>query len=115
MAISHARSGESINVQPFGPRLSQERTAALFKSEELEVIRLVLPAGKSMPPHRVAGALTLQCLEGQLSVTTEGASQLLDAGHMLFLPGHALHGVTAVRDASALLTIVLHGKPPTPA
>ena len=39
---------------------------ALFKTEELEVIRLVLAAGKSLPPHKVPGEITIQCLEGRI-------------------------------------------------
>lgn len=107
MAISHASSGEPIDVRPLGARLQGERTTALFKSEALEVIRLVLMAGKSFPPHRVQGEITIQCLEGQIEVTGEGTSQLLGAGQMLYLPGNALHGVFARVDASALVTIVL--------
>ena len=110
MAISHARPGEPIDVQPFGSRLPGEKTAALFKTEELEVIRLVLLAGKSLPPHRVQGEITIHCIEGQLSVTAEGESQSLNAGEMLFLAANVLHGVEAKQDASALVTIVLRGK-----
>jgi quercetin dioxygenase-like cupin family protein len=74
----------------------------------LEVIRLVLPTGKSMPPHKVSGELTIQCLEGRLDVTVAGVSSVLQAGELMFLLGDAAHSVTALEDASALLTIVLN-------
>lgn len=108
MAISHPSSGEPVTVRPYGASLSGERTTALFKSDELEVIRLVLPAGKAFPAHTVAGEITLQCLEGQLEVTINGAAQRLNAHELMFLAGGVVHGVQAVSDASALLTIVLH-------
>ena len=38
MAINHALSGEAINVLPFDGQLPAEKTLALFKSEDLEVI-----------------------------------------------------------------------------
>jgi quercetin dioxygenase-like cupin family protein len=107
MAIPHALSGEPILVQPLGARLTSEKTIALFKSEQLEVIRLVLLAGKSMPAHKVPGEITLQCIEGALDVTVNGVSQVLRAGQLLFLSGSVPHGVVALEDASALLTIVL--------
>ena len=47
MAIPHAASGQLINVQPLAGKLSEARTVALFKSEELEVMRLIVPAGKA--------------------------------------------------------------------
>lgn len=107
MAIPHALPGQVIDVQPLGVRLAQEKTVALFKSTDLEVMRLVLPAGKSLPPHSVPGEITVQCIEGALEVTADGQSHVLHAGQLLYLRGGAVHGVTAVMDASALVTISL--------
>jgi len=84
-----------------------EKTVALFKSAELEVMRLVLAAGKAAPPHKVAGEITIQCIEGRLDVTIAGASHVLEAGQLLFLAGGVVHGVTALQDSSALVTIAL--------
>lgn len=107
MAIPHAAPGQAIDVRPLGARLSDAKTVALFKSEGLEVMRLVLQAGRSLPPHKVPGEITVQCLEGRLDVTAEGRSHLLGAGQMLYLQGGVLHGVTALEDASALVTVAL--------
>ena len=107
MAISHALPLEPIDVRPLGARLSGEKSVALFKSEDLEVMRTVLLAGKSVPAHKVAGEVTIHCLEGKLDVTTEGASHVLTAGQLLYLPRDLPHGVVALEDASALVTIVL--------
>lgn len=107
MAIPHASSGQLIDVRPLGKRLSGEVSIALFKSEQLEVIRLVLPAGKSFPPHQVPGEITIHCIEGRIDVTVEGHSNVLEAGQMLFLAGGVPHAVDGLEDASALVTIVL--------
>jgi quercetin dioxygenase-like cupin family protein len=107
MAIPHALPGQAIDVAPLGARLSGEQTIALFKSADLEVIRLVLPGGKALPPHRVAGEITIQCVEGAIDITAGGQSHVLRAGQLLYLPGNVMHGVTALEDASALVTIVL--------
>lgn len=107
MAIPHTQPGQVTEVQPLGARLATARSVALFKSRDLEVIRLVLPAGKAMPPHRVAGDITVQCIEGCLDVTADGLSHLLRAGQLLYLPGGTTHGVAAREDTSALLTVAL--------
>jgi quercetin dioxygenase-like cupin family protein len=108
MSIPHAQSGQAIQVAPFGPELGQQRTVALFKSAQLEVMRLVLLAGKAMPAHKLSGEITIQCIEGKLDVNVEGTSTLLQAGELMFLVGEVPHSVTALVDASALVTIVLH-------
>ena len=107
MAIPHANPGQPIDIRPLGPALPSARTLALFKSGELEVIRLILPAGKSLPPHEVPGEITIQCLEGRFEVTAGGHSHALQAGQLLYLPGGVLHSLVGIEDASGLVTIVL--------
>jgi quercetin dioxygenase-like cupin family protein len=107
MALTHIEAAETVSLAPLAERLSQTASHALFKSEQLELMRLVLLAGQSMPAHEVAGALTLQCIEGEVELTlTDGARQLR-AGELLYLPGGVRHGLLARRDASLLLTLVL--------
>jgi quercetin dioxygenase-like cupin family protein len=67
MAIHHASSGELIDIRPLNDKLKTTPTTALFKSRHLEVSRTVLRAGKDVPPHDVAGEMTVQCLEGRVS------------------------------------------------
>ncbi len=107
MALVHTPPGQAVDVQPLGAQLPGARTVALFKSEDLEVIRLVLRAGKSLPPHAVPGEITVQCVEGAIDITVEGHSHALRAGQLLYLRGNVLHGVTALEDASALVTVAL--------
>jgi quercetin dioxygenase-like cupin family protein len=107
MSLPHAISGQPIAVAPFGPKLAEQRTVALFKSDQLEVIRLVLAPGKSMPMHKVSGEITIHCIEGTLDVGVNGDSTVLQAGQLMFLLGEVPHSVTACEHASALVTIVL--------
>lgn len=107
MAIPHARPGEAIDVRPLGARLADERTVALFKSQHLEVMRLVLLRGKSLPPHKVPGEITVQCIEGAIDVHAEERSHVLRAGQMLFLAPGVVHSVEALEDSSVLVTVAL--------
>jgi quercetin dioxygenase-like cupin family protein len=111
MALAHALPGQPVDIRPLGAALATTRTSALFKSADLEVMRLVLLAGHSLPPHQVPGEVTIQCIEGALDVVADGASHRLLAGQLLYLGGDVLHSVTALADASALVTVALK-KPP---
>ena len=110
MAIQHATPGQPIDIRAFGTTLSDTVSYALFKSGELEVIRLVLPAGKSMPVHQVPGEITIQCVEGKMEVTINGRAHLLPAGHLMYLPGGVSHSVLGLENSSGLLTIVLQNQ-----
>lgn len=107
MAIRHSGPGEPTNIQPLGVLLPDTPSHALFKSGQIEVMRLVLLAGKGLPPHKVPGDITIQCIEGLIDVTADGTSHVLKPGQLLYLPGDVMHGVLAIQDASALVTIVL--------
>jgi quercetin dioxygenase-like cupin family protein len=107
MALPHASPGEPFDVRPLGARLANERTSALFKSRDLEVLRLVLAAGKSLPSHKVPGEITIHCLEGSLDIELDDATRRLEAGELLFLEGNVAHAVKALTDATALVTIAL--------
>ena len=53
MAIPHAISGQPVDVHPLGTELSSAQSIALFKSQDIEVMRVVLLAGKSMKEHKL--------------------------------------------------------------
>lgn len=109
MAISHANSGEAVDIRALGAKLTTSQTIALFKSKNLEVMRLVLPKGKGMPMHHVQGDVTMQCIEGSIAVVVDGQSKPLEAGQLMYLSGGVPHSLTAVADASVLVTIAFCG------
>ncbi|SIO58545.1 Cupin domain protein [Singulisphaera sp. GP187] len=105
MAIPHANPGEVIDVRPLGPALAGTKTTTLIKNENLEAIRLIIPRGKEIPPHKTRGAITVHCLEGRIAFTTAGITHELAAGQLLYVPGEQLHSVLGIEDASLLVTI----------
>jgi quercetin dioxygenase-like cupin family protein len=107
MALPHARPGEVTDLRPLGPALTRSRTSTLVKTPTLEVVRVVLPAGKEIPSHQVPGEITVQCLEGKVEFTAGGAARRLEAGQFLYLEGNAPHALRGVEDASVLVTILL--------
>ena len=107
MSISHAKPGELVDVRPLGASLATTTTKTLLKAEDVEVIRLVLPAGKEIPEHQAKGETIVQCLEGQVEFTTLAATQTVRAGQLLYLPRNEPHSVRSLESASLLLTILL--------
>jgi quercetin dioxygenase-like cupin family protein len=107
MAIRHAQPGERVSVLPPDNTLAERKTSAIFKSRDLEVMRLVLSAGATVPPHSVGGDITLQCLKGAALITASRGETRLDAGELMFLLGGDVHAVRALSDCSLLVTIAL--------
>lgn len=107
MAIHHAAPAEVFDVRPLASALKESKTTVLVKTDTLELIRIVLPAGKQLPPHRVEGEITVQCLEGRMVFDAEGTEHELAQGQMLYLAGGATHALRGVEDSSALVTILL--------
>jgi quercetin dioxygenase-like cupin family protein len=79
----------------------------LVKTETLEIIRLVIPAGKEISRHQAPGEITVQCLEGRVTFTAGSERKELEAGQLLYLAGEVPHSLHGIEDASLLLTIIL--------
>jgi quercetin dioxygenase-like cupin family protein len=106
MSIPHAQSGEVISLI-LGSALSDSKTRTLAKTEDLELIRLILPAGKEIPSHKAPGEITVQCLEGRVAFTAGGKTQELTPGKLLYLAAGEPHAVKAIEDSSLLVTLLL--------
>lgn len=107
MSLPHASSGELIDIRPLGAQLSSSPSRAILKSPGLELMRMVLPAGKKVTEHQVPGEITIQCLEGQLELTAHGNRLEMRAGDMVYLQGGVPHALHAQEDTSLLVTILL--------
>ena len=106
MSIQHAKPGDVIEL-PLGAALGSSKTTTLVKTADLELIRLVLTAGKDIPTHKVGGEITVQCLEGRVAFTAEGKTQDLAAGQLLYLAAGEPHALRGIEDSSLLVTILL--------
>jgi quercetin dioxygenase-like cupin family protein len=107
MAQTHARPGQVVSVRPLGNRLGCFRTTAILKADQLEVVHIVLGAGKQLREHSTPGAITVQCIEGRIAFPTPEASHVLEAGDFIHLRRDELHALEAIVDSSALLTLCI--------
>jgi quercetin dioxygenase-like cupin family protein len=107
MAIPHVQPGEVIDVHPLANTLASSQTRTLIKTPHVEVIRMVLSAGKVLAEHKAPGEITVQCLEGRMTFRTMGQTKQLQPGDLLYLSAEEAHSVEAIEDSSFLLTMVL--------
>jgi quercetin dioxygenase-like cupin family protein len=107
MAIPHAKPGDVIDVRPLGSALLTTKTTTLFRTDKLEVVRLVMEAGKEIAEHQAPSELIVQCLEGKVEFFTLGKFETLTAGSLLYLPANEPHSLKCREDASMLLTMLL--------
>jgi quercetin dioxygenase-like cupin family protein len=107
MSISHAASGELIEILPLDENLSEATSNILVRADHLEVFRYVLTAGQLTPEHTAAGASTIQCLEGLVEIEAHGRKQTMRAGSLVYLSDAEPHTVKAIENSSLLVTILL--------
>ncbi len=107
MASHHATSGEIVNLRPLATPLQESQSSILVREEQLKVMRLVLPAGKTLPDHDVDGPITMHCLQGVVDVTTQDCRQTMRAGDFMYVAPTVSHTLLAMEDAAMLVTIVV--------
>lgn len=107
MAQPHTASGQVVHLSPLAHQMPEAVTTAILKSEQLELVRIVMAKGKSMPEHKVQGEITVLCLEGRIALSTTEGTRMLGPFDLIHLRGGEPHGLMAEEDATALLTICL--------
>lgn len=107
MAQAHARSGQVVSIAPLADRLRDVRTTAIIKADQLELVRIVLPAGKGLRQHSAPGEITVQCIEGRIQFDTAEDRHVLEAGDLIHLRRNEPHSLNALVDSSALVTLCL--------
>ena len=77
-------SGSTSTAKRTSPRASgrlrQASSTAILKAGQLEVMRIVLLAGKSMPEHMTRGEATVQCIEGEIEFQGHSGAQRMHPG-----------------------------------
>ena len=106
MNKGHLSSGEVINLAKLGKDMKSKASYALIRTEAMEVIRMVIPGGKTIAEHSVEGEITLQCLKGSIEFTIDDRVQNLSKGDWLYLDKKVPHALTAKEDTVLLLTIL---------
>ena len=108
MALPHASLLDVIDIRPLGPALPDNVSTSLLKSDRLQLLHLVLPAGRDIAEHHVDDECTIHCLEGDVEVQTPGGARRLGHGQLVVLPAAAPYAIRARADSALLMTLLLH-------
>lgn len=84
----------------------------LLKDHGLRVVLVVMRAGSVIASHRAQGPITIQVLDGRLSLTVGTRGVPLGSGGLLTLAAGAAHDVRALDDSAFLLTVAAEGRHP---
>lgn len=106
MSVEHARSGDVVELDPAG-RARPAGPIALVRDDRLEVMRWVLPAGRSVPEHLAYGPATIQCVAGDTLVRLGAGERRLRPGSLVYLAAGERHTLEALADSILLVTMVL--------
>lgn len=85
--------------------IGKDHTAVLLKADNLRVVFRSLRDGSTLPPHKAAGDITVQVLNGQIEFTAAGQTLSLQKGQVIALKAGVPHSVTALRQAAILITL----------
>jgi quercetin dioxygenase-like cupin family protein len=110
MAVSHAQAGDVVDVRPLSASLVSAQVTTLVKTDDPEIVPLIVTAGKVILAHRAPGELVVQCAERRIAFACLGSTREIETGDMLFLPKEVLHSVLGIVDGSPLLTVLLPKK-----
>lgn len=86
--------------------MSSDQTKAIVKTDKFELARLVIPAGKEIPGHKVPGPIIVHCTQGEVAFSINEEPLVLKSGQLLHLKPGEPHSVKAIVDSVILLTII---------
>ena len=109
MALEHASPLQPIRLLSDGALPSDAVSVSLIKSEELQLLRVVLRAGGVLPAHWVAGECTIQCLTGTAQLIAGDKRLDLEAGDVVLVPKQQPHELQAQHEDCALLVTIRLG------
>jgi quercetin dioxygenase-like cupin family protein len=96
-------TGRIIHL-PLGPGIPQATSATLLETNQLQLIRLVVPAGLEIPPHCASTEVIVHVIEGRVRLSHDGHEAEMQPGDMLFLCPQELHSLRGIEDATVLVT-----------
>jgi quercetin dioxygenase-like cupin family protein len=85
------------------------RQIALYHYGSVTTVLFAFDAGGALEEHQANGVVSIQVLDGAISVGVPGHKHELGAGQMLVLSPNVRHDVRATQASRMLLTVHLHG------
>ena len=109
MNQGHVGPGEVINLETLKGDMEVDSSYALIKTEDMEVIRMALPKGKTINEHSVEGEVSVQCLKGHILFMVNGKAVDLSDDDWLYLQKKQTYSYSVKADTILLVTILFTG------
>lgn len=106
MTRSIASPGELVAIRPLGPAIEAKQKTSLVKTNDMEIVQIVMPEGANLPNYEAHGEIILHCLEGRISLTALGETYDVRAGQLLYLRVQEPFSLQGIENASLLVTIL---------
>ncbi|MCX4186919.1 hypothetical protein [Methylophaga sp. OBS4] len=106
MATHHASPGEIVDLDTWAQDVPNGKTKVIAKTDEVELARLALPAGKEFANEKVSGPAIVHCINGEIECAAMGEAQVLTSGQLLYFKPDEPYSVKAVVDSVVLLTFI---------
>jgi len=103
--ILHLADAVDHLVNEVHPAIHGHRQITLFRQAPVTLVLFVFDAGGELPDHVAQGIVSIQVLNGRLSIQIAGNDHRLDAGQILFLNPAIAHSVRAEIASTMLLTV----------
>ena len=99
--------GEAIDIGTLGPGLVTAEIVPLIKTRDLEIFRVVVPSGDTVPTHEFSREVVVHCLEGSVKLTSPSGVHALKAGQMLLYSAYEPFSLEGQEDSALLITAAL--------
>jgi quercetin dioxygenase-like cupin family protein len=107
MSVVHARSGDLLELDPDPAAQGRAGAVAMVRDDRLEVMRWMLPAGRSVPEYLACGPATIHCVRPDVRLALRHGEHRLGPGAMVYLAAGSRHALRAEADSVLLVTMVL--------
>ena len=99
-------AGQLFDLQPLDENLETEQLTTLLESNDVRIIRVVIPGGRNVPRHESEGVSILHCLQGRVELRTPAGKSIVDAGQLICLMRGEPFSIYGVENSALLVTIV---------
>lgn len=107
-----ARELSAEEPAPSGPAQHGHRQKTLYRHGSLTIALFLFDAGAGLAEHQAEGVVTIQVLQGRISISAEDQQHTLTAGRMLVLAPGVRHDVRAEQPTRMLLTVSMEASAP---
>jgi quercetin dioxygenase-like cupin family protein len=107
-----AKPGDIVDLHPSTMSLDTQQITVLAKTQDVEIIQLLIPKGSSIPTYQAEGEIILHCVEGRVSLAVLDELHELRAGQLLYLALNEPFSIKGLEHASVLATIIAPKKGP---